>query len=1198
MEILEKVKSLLPKEAISRIELEGSEIIVYTKDREFFKTYENTVRQVVEQLKKRIEIRPENNLSLEQEATKQKIMEIVPSEANIKEIYFEPERSLVIIAAEKPGLVIGKGGETFRKIRTETFWVPRIERVPPIKSEIIEGIRKVLHTEVKFRKEFLNKIGESIFSERTTNRDWIRVIGLGSCREVGRSCFLLETPKSKVLIDCGVNVGGSNSGVYPILATKEFDYNELDAIIVSHSHLDHIGFVPALYERGYSGPLYLTTPTTDLATLLWLDYIDVMQRNAVAPFFTAKGVKEAVKHSVPLEYGEVSDVAPDVRLTFQNAGHVLGSALVHLHIGEGLHNIVYAADMKYGKTPLLEQAFTDFQRVETLILESTYGGVEDIMPPRQEAEAQLMEIINKTMERNGVALIPSVDYSEPIIVMNDKHIKIIDIGRFCDELFEKTKEKWIENNCEIGDVKNMNIKVPVFNPRNYKIRFKKLSKIIRHKINEPLYEITLETGRKCKITASHSIFTLRNGEVIPKEVKKLKVGDFVIAPKEIKSPTNITKINLLAILKDGKFSKRLLIDKIEVDSIEDIKIFMSSLPEDRFAANKILQVELTEEGKKIIKSLRPKLPRKIKNRTYEWVSEKKLPSLRLLKFVLEFCGVDSIAFLSNKKYVKSLKRVPLHLLCERNYKGENSYIIPRNSSKFKLPIILKVDKKLARLLGYFIADGCYGRDTDGIILTQNIKEEDKINDIIECMKSVFCAKDISKNTRIKKSVTIIKGGGLLGYILFSKVFGIERRVDNKRVPEFVYNFSTELKKEFIKGWFLGDGSISKDHITINTVNRRLASDLMYIFLQLGHVASVSKVNKKSLSKRDYIFCVNVSGSQVNKIAEKLGLGNKFTGKYSRILSIPIRESGVLRLTKHETNKKGKIGRERLRKILEKKPSERIKKLMESDFCFLRVNRIERVKSTSEFVYDLSVENYENFIGGFGGVFFHNSFAVERAQDVMAILVENNFQFPVFIDGMIWDATGIYTAYPEYMARNVQKKIFSGQDPFKSEIFKRVASPDEREKVLEQKPCVIISTSGMLVGGPAINYLQNLAEDPKNTLIFVGYQCVDKDTEVSLTNEKKAIKEIFYSGKRIIKTKNIELRKISETPIGFNLNTDLLQISSSNICSRRKYNGDVIRIVTEDGKELFLSPNHPVLTERYLWKCAGNLNPNEKLWVLE
>lgn len=407
MEILEKVKASLPTEAISRIELEGSEIIVYTKDRDFFVKHESTVRQVVEQLKKRIEVRPEAAICMDQEATKKKIMELVPPEANIRDIFFEKERSLVIIVAEKPGLVIGRGGETFRQVRAESFWVPRIERVPSIRSDVIEGIRKTIHTESKFRKEFLNKIGEKIFSERKTNRDWIRVIPLGGFREVGRSCLLVETPKSKVLIDCGVNAGGTNSNAYPILNTKEFDPTDLDAVIISHSHLDHCGFVPYLYEYGYQGPIYCTTPTLDLFTLLCLDYIDVIQKNAATPVFTAKGVKEAVRHSITLEYGEVSDVAPDVRLAFQNAGHILGSALVHLHIGEGMHNIVYALDQKFARTCLLEPAFTDFQRIETLIIESTYGNPEDIMPPRNEVEKQVMDIVSRTMERNGQILIPS-----------------------------------------------------------------------------------------------------------------------------------------------------------------------------------------------------------------------------------------------------------------------------------------------------------------------------------------------------------------------------------------------------------------------------------------------------------------------------------------------------------------------------------------------------------------------------------------------------------------------------------------------------------------------------------------------------------------------------------------------------------------------------------------------------------------------
>ncbi len=423
MEILEKVKSLLPKEAVSRVELEGSEIIVYTKDRDFFRGHEDPVKQVVSQIKKRIEVRPEKNLVMDEEATKDTIKQIVPADAKIKDIYFEPERSIVIIAAQKPGLVIGRGGETFRNIRSETFWMPRIERVPAIKSEIVENIRKVIHSEVKFRKDFLNGVGETIFSDRKSSRDWVRIIGLGGWREVGRSAALLETPKSKILMDCGIKAGATGSELIPIFNTKEFDYNELDAVVISHSHLDHVGAVPMLYEYGFDGPLYITTPTLDLATLLWFDYVDVMQKSTTTPLYTVRGIKEAVKHAIPLEYGEVSDVAPDVRLTFQNAGHILGSSLIHLHVGEGMHNILYALDQKFGRTTLLDPAFTDFQRVETLIMESTYGGMNDIQPNRADTERELMDVINETVARNGIVLIPSfsVERAQEVMAILAEH---------------------------------------------------------------------------------------------------------------------------------------------------------------------------------------------------------------------------------------------------------------------------------------------------------------------------------------------------------------------------------------------------------------------------------------------------------------------------------------------------------------------------------------------------------------------------------------------------------------------------------------------------------------------------------------------------------------------------------------------------------------------------------------------------------
>jgi len=407
MEIIEKVKSSLPESLVNRIELEGCEIIIYTKDKLFFLDASEQVRDVVSELKKRIDVRPDISLSLSTEETEKKIREIIPEEALIKEIRFQPDRSIVIINAGKPGLVIGRGGESFKKIKEETLWVPRIERTPEIKSQVVRSIRQLLHTETAWRKKFLKKVGENIFSDKTTNRDWVRLTCLGGYREVGRSCTLVETPKSKLLMDCGVKVGGSNGDSFPYLQVKEFDMSELDAVIVSHPHLDHVGMVPYLYEYGFEGPVYLTHPALDLATMLCLDYIDVMQKNGNKPPFTAKGVKEMVKHSIALDYNEVSDVGPDVRLTFQQAGHILGSSLVHLHVGQGLHNIVYTGDIKFCPTRLFDPAFTDFQRVETLIIESTYGGSDNKMPSRKECEEQLLSIINRTLERKGKVIIPS-----------------------------------------------------------------------------------------------------------------------------------------------------------------------------------------------------------------------------------------------------------------------------------------------------------------------------------------------------------------------------------------------------------------------------------------------------------------------------------------------------------------------------------------------------------------------------------------------------------------------------------------------------------------------------------------------------------------------------------------------------------------------------------------------------------------------
>lgn len=212
---------------------------------------------------------------------------------------------------------------------------------------------------------------------------------------------------------------------YPRFDTDEFNLEKLDALIISHAHMDHCGMAPFLYKYGFDGPVYCSEPTASLMTLLQLDYLDVATREGVFPPYDQKDVKELVMHTVPLKYGVVTDVAPDMKLTLHNAGHILGSSIVHLHIGEGLHNVVYSGDFKFGRTMLLESASSIYPRVETLIMESTYGGPEDLMPEREGVEERLSSIVNETADRGGKVLIPlpAVGRAQEVMLVLDKYMK-------------------------------------------------------------------------------------------------------------------------------------------------------------------------------------------------------------------------------------------------------------------------------------------------------------------------------------------------------------------------------------------------------------------------------------------------------------------------------------------------------------------------------------------------------------------------------------------------------------------------------------------------------------------------------------------------------------------------------------------------------------------------------------------------------
>ncbi len=429
-EIKGKVRATVPPSIdVSDVEFEGALVVLYTKHPHKFAEKEELIKQLAKMLQKRIVVRPDSSVITEEETAEKKIRQIIPEDAEITNLYFQPDVGEVTIEVMKPGVAIGKQGKYLNEIRKKVNWSPRIVRTPPLQSKTVHDIRGFLRMMSDERKEILKKVGRRLHRGVSSGEKYVRVTALGGYRQVGRSCSLLTTQDSKVLVDIGVDVSGDDSCTPYLHLPEVLPLETIDAVVVTHAHLDHSGLVPVLYKYGYDGPVYCTPPTRDMMTLLQMDYLKVAAAEARKIPFSGEHVREVIKHCITMNYGDTTDITPDIRLTFHNAGHILGSSIAHFHIGEGLYNIAFSGDIKYEKTWLFNPATNHFPRLEAMFLESTYGGKDDFQPSRQEATDHFKEITKRCLKKKGKILIPvfAVGRSQEVMIvieqlMADKEI--------------------------------------------------------------------------------------------------------------------------------------------------------------------------------------------------------------------------------------------------------------------------------------------------------------------------------------------------------------------------------------------------------------------------------------------------------------------------------------------------------------------------------------------------------------------------------------------------------------------------------------------------------------------------------------------------------------------------------------------------------------------------------------------------------
>ncbi|WP_312094548.1 MBL fold metallo-hydrolase [Aminipila sp.] len=241
----------------------------------------------------------------------------------------------------------------------------------------------------------------------------------GAASGVTGSCHLITTEKHKILLDCGQFQGGK---AMEAMNFEPFPFNpaEIDYLILSHAHIDHCGRIPLLIKRGFKGDIYCTDATADLVEVMLKDSGYIHEKEAewknrkaeragkpfVEPLYTYNDALDALKYLKPVLYDQLIELNEEMKIVFNDAGHILGSAITELWIEEqgNVSKIVYSGDLGVMDRPILRNP-TIIKKADYVIMETTYGN--RLHPQNSTSIDELIKIVLKTIQRGGTVVIPS-----------------------------------------------------------------------------------------------------------------------------------------------------------------------------------------------------------------------------------------------------------------------------------------------------------------------------------------------------------------------------------------------------------------------------------------------------------------------------------------------------------------------------------------------------------------------------------------------------------------------------------------------------------------------------------------------------------------------------------------------------------------------------------------------------------------------
>jgi len=1100
--IKQLVKENAPDGKVTKVDVEGPKIILYTDDLMFFIDNNNEVRKLATLLKKRIIIRPNAGEMTEPEKAREIVREIIPEEAEITGIEFDEDFREIYIEAEKLGLVIGKRGSTLDEITKRTGWIPKLLRKPPIVSETIRGTRKILFESGAERQKILRSVGKKIYRKPDAECDWIRVMPLGGAREVGRSCVLLQTPESNVLIDCGINVAASDSNRYPDFRASKIAIDKLDAVIVSHAHLDHClaPNAPVTMADGSRKPINDISIGDEVKSINWktgkIENAKCVGKKEVSEdrILEIKTPYHRIEASPDHRFFVVENMdVKEIRADDLEEGMIIPSR----HVANTKRDVLSLEHPIYNERVELNDGAKLFLR--------------DVRK-----EKHLSQLRASQLAGMGVNFVSDLENRYSHVGLGNLNSVLDTYGLNNDEFIsdfsiDKTRfpESLDEDLAQIigylyGDghassdfsLRFTDKSIPCL--ERYKALFKevfKIESIIRHHPDKGKNAYVLEVnnaGIKRFFEINFPGIYKAGGKYIPKEIFRSSleiVSSFLrgIADAEGCVTESSNSISISSGNEKTRRDIRTLLSMCGIPSTIDSKYrkvnISSSLGIRRFRR----EIDFSHPQKKKRLEMLYRRVSKRGDRTEEIVPVFSKDMKRIL---------NDAGMLGRVHGSPNYKELP-SCVVDWFRRGENSYATTKSIEALidvlesRLGEMEKMrDKPLWEIRRFLSVTRSHLAKENGVSEIQvQWREEKLLRDEIYDGLLGFILKKLDKNIltteeNIKKLQTISQLD--LNWEVIKKIEEkpnpYKKLVDIRVEPNhnFIANDLVVHNCGFVP-YLYKYGYEGPVYCTEPT------RDLMTL-LQLDAVEVGERENRKlpysSTEVRKTIkHAITLDYEEVADITPDMRLTLYNAGHIlgSSVVHLHIGE-GL-----HNLVYTGdlKFGDTRL--------------LEAANFEFPRVETLI-MESTYGGRYDIQprrrdsendlIQTIENTIKKKGKVLVP-VFSVGRSQEVMMVL-ENYSRYegldiPIYIDGMIWEATAIHTSNPEYLKGNIKRRIFNGQNPFLMDNFERV-KPKERQSIIESEdPCVILATSGMMTGGPSVEYFKNLAGDPNNVLTFVGYQ---------------------------------------------------------------------------------------------------------------